>query len=32
VFLLALILLQVRGVSRPPPARSSSLGSAPIRE
>jgi hypothetical protein len=30
--LLALILLQVRGVSRTPPARSSSLGSAPIRE
>jgi hypothetical protein len=32
VFLLALILVQVRGVSRTPPARSSSLGSAPIRE
>jgi hypothetical protein len=31
-FLLALILLQVRGVSRPPPARSSSPGSPPIRE
>jgi hypothetical protein len=31
-FLLALILFQVRGVSRTPPARSSSLGSAPTRE
>jgi hypothetical protein len=31
-FLLALILLQVRGVSRTPPARSSSLGSSPTRE
>jgi hypothetical protein len=31
-FLLALILLQVRGFSRTPPARSASLGSSPTRQ
>jgi hypothetical protein len=31
-FLLALILLQVRGFSRTPPTRSASLGSSPTRQ